>query len=95
MENPAHSALLTKREARDFLETNVLPDNFTERLIVQAELVRDVWPCTNCDGRKCMGCVMREYDHECSESQCDFCYQKGSHVSDMFYIETPCSAKAG
>lgn len=28
--------------------------------------------CTNCDGRKCMGCVLREYDHQCQDD-CPFC----------------------
>lgn len=28
--------------------------------------------CTNCDGRGCMGCVLRWYDHEC-RNDCPFC----------------------
>ena len=29
-------------------------------------------PCENCDGRKCMGCIFREYDHECQDD-CPMC----------------------
>lgn len=28
--------------------------------------------CENCDDRKCMGCVFREYDHECTDD-CPMC----------------------
>lgn len=28
--------------------------------------------CRNCDDRKCMGCVFREYYHECVDD-CPFC----------------------
>lgn len=28
--------------------------------------------CENCDGRKCMGCVCREYDHDCADD-CPVC----------------------
>ena len=28
--------------------------------------------CENCDGRKCMGCVMREWGHECADD-CPTC----------------------
>lgn len=29
--------------------------------------------CCNCGGRRCMGCVFREYDHECANDcpECD------------------------
>ncbi|WP_236746153.1 hypothetical protein [Mycobacteroides abscessus] len=29
--------------------------------------------CGNCDGRKCMGCVFREYDHDCADDCPDCC----------------------
>lgn len=29
--------------------------------------------CRNCDDRKCMGCVFREYDHDCSNDCPDCC----------------------
>ena len=29
--------------------------------------------CTNCDGRKCMGCVFREYDHLCADDCPECC----------------------
>jgi hypothetical protein len=29
--------------------------------------------CRNCDDRKCMGCVFREYDHECVSDCPDCC----------------------
>ena len=29
--------------------------------------------CRNCDGRKCMGCVLREYDHYCADDCPDCC----------------------
>lgn len=29
--------------------------------------------CRNCDGRKCMGCVFREYDHDCKHDCPDCC----------------------
>ncbi|WP_157897454.1 hypothetical protein [Mycobacteroides chelonae] len=29
--------------------------------------------CRNCDGRKCMGCVFREYDHDCADDCPDCC----------------------
>lgn len=28
--------------------------------------------CRNCDDRKCMGCVFREYDHDCKDD-CPMC----------------------
>ena len=28
--------------------------------------------CRNCDDRKCVGCVFREYDHDCVDD-CPFC----------------------
>jgi len=31
----------------------------------------DDW-CTNCDGRKCMDCVLR-YEHDACEDSCPFC----------------------
>ena len=29
--------------------------------------------CRNCDGLKCMGCVFREYDHDCADDCPDCC----------------------
>lgn len=29
--------------------------------------------CRNCDGRRCMGCVFREYDHDCADDCPDCC----------------------
>lgn len=28
--------------------------------------------CCNCGGRKCMGCVMRDWEHHCADD-CPFC----------------------
>ncbi|TDZ92180.1 hypothetical protein CCUG60885_04294 [Mycobacteroides salmoniphilum] len=30
--------------------------------------------CRNCDDRKCMGCVFREYDHDCADDCPDCCH---------------------
>lgn len=60
--------LLTKVEAEYFLSSGGnLPDNFTERI---KNFIK-FYKCSNCDGRLCMGCVMREYDHECADD-CPF-----------------------
>jgi len=32
--------------------------------------------CPNCDGRKCMGCIFREYDHDCADD-CPVCRREG------------------
>lgn len=32
--------------------------------------------CPNCDGRKCMGCIFREYDHDCADD-CPVCCREG------------------
>lgn len=29
--------------------------------------------CCNCGGQKCMGCVFREYDHQCADDCPDCC----------------------
>lgn len=36
------------------------------------DLAREIEGCPNCDGRKCMGCVFREYDHDC-KYDCPLC----------------------
>lgn len=33
--------------------------------------------CANCDGRGCMGCVLREWDHDCA-NDCPFCCEDPS-----------------
>lgn len=60
--------MLTKVEAHRWLQDGTLPDNFADR-------VRNVlaFSCMNCDGRRCMGCIFREYDHECADDCPDCC----------------------
>lgn len=63
----------TKVEAAAYLRDGTLPENFEERL----GLVLDpLYPCSNCDGRLCMGCVFREYDHDCAHD-CPYCCENG------------------
>jgi len=35
--------------------------------------------CGNCDGRLCMGCIFREYDHTCAED-CPDCCEGGQMI---------------
>lgn len=45
--------------------------------------------CSNCDGRKCMGCVFREYDHDCADD-CPFCCgAPGIRVSEYNDVVKP------
>ena len=57
------SPILTKFEAECFLAANVPPFDFYHR--VEASLSEK---CRNCDDRKCMACVLREWDGDHGEN---------------------------
>lgn len=59
---------LTKDEIRRWLRAGEMPNNYRERCLIDLEFDS----CGNCDDRKCMGCVMRDYDHECRDD-CPSC----------------------
>lgn len=59
---------LTLNEARHYLATGEMPDNWRERV----ELFVEFGTCQNCDGRKCMGCIFRDWDHDCNDD-CPHC----------------------
>jgi hypothetical protein len=61
----------THNEAREYLGNGQLPDKFYDRLHTLAEIELNQ-PCSNCDDRKCMGCIFREYNHDCADD-CPFC----------------------
>src|ERR1035437_2483450 len=60
--------MLTRSEATTYLRDGSLPENFAGRV----ENIVEFEHCTNCDGRLCMGCVLRVYEHEC-RPDCPFC----------------------
>lgn len=41
--------------------------------------------CGNCDGRGCMGCVCREYDHDCADD-CPVCCPEYGGDLEAFLI---------
>lgn len=51
--------------------------------------------CPNCDGRKCMGCIFREYDHDCADD-CPLCCDPESsapgHSPEPVAAESPSAA---
>ena len=51
-------------------QSNESPDETVELLKVLRKHSYVI--CPNCDGRKCMGCVFREYDHDCTRD-CPTC----------------------
>lgn len=71
----------TKDEARRFLRTRELPDMFESRV----KLFLQLDSCTNCDERKCMGCIFREYDHDCKDD-CPFCCEE--KPMEFEYVES-------
>lgn len=68
---------LSKNEMRHYLATGEMPSGFRERV----ELALEFEACENCDDRKCMGCVFREYDHECGDT-CPSCCPTGEPQND-------------
>lgn len=58
---------LTKAEARAYLASGELPRDFAERVKLLLE-----HPCSNCDDRRCMQCVLR-YVHENCADTCPLC----------------------
>lgn len=73
MENPAAYSVFSKNTAREFLANNgeITPD-LLNSLKIEADLVANTYACANCDDRKCMGCIFREYNHNC-EDDCPSC----------------------
>ena len=68
---------LNKVEAFHYLVDGILPANFADRV----KLILDpIYSCDNCDDRLCMGCIFREYDHECADD-CPDCCEDGVCVS--------------
>jgi hypothetical protein len=65
---PRPATSLTHNEMRAYLRDGVMPENYVDRIKLDLEFL----PCENCDNRRCMGCVVREWDHECA-SDCPFC----------------------
>lgn len=53
--------------------------------------------CSNCDGRKCMGCVFRDWEHEC-EDDCPNCCvhdDSASGHATFWLLPTPVCAFCG
>jgi hypothetical protein len=73
MEKTPLQSYLSHNDAKEMLETGKLPDDFTkpENVKLMAEMIL-LEPCINCDDRKCMGCIFREYYHDCADD-CGFC----------------------
>ncbi len=44
--------------------------------------------CENCNGRKCMGCVLREWDHKCAED-CPSCCTWEGRIAVAVYVNMP------
>ena len=65
--------LLTHNEAQKYLETQELPEDFSERL----ENFLEFEVCTSCDGVRCMHFVLRDWWSEdfdrCKGNCCPFC----------------------
>lgn len=72
MENPAAYSVFSKNTAREFLANGEITPELRDILVNEADLVANTYACSNCDDRKCMGCVFREYDHECGDA-CSYC----------------------
>jgi hypothetical protein len=66
---------LTKVEAWDYVQGSFLPGNFGARL----ENFIEFYKCGNCDERLCMGCVLREWEHECA-NDCPDCCKDGEPI---------------
>lgn len=47
--------------------------------------------CGNCDGRGCMGCVFREYDHDC-KNDCPMCCRPDSDTVECVQVCDGCSS---
>lgn len=60
--------ILDKNEAREYLRTGELPENFQERVKVALEFS----VCTNCGGVKDMNEVLRDWFNE-ANNPCPFC----------------------
>lgn len=59
---------MTKNEARIYIRTGKLPDDFQQRVKNYLEFDR----CSNCDGVKDMNMVLRMWEED-SPSPCPFC----------------------
>lgn len=64
---------LSKVEAARYLSDGILPDNFKDRVSL---ILDPIYSCPNCDGRLCMGCIFREWDHGCVKD-CPDCCENG------------------
>lgn len=72
--------LLTKVEAWEYVQSEDLPLNFGARL----ESFIEFYECDNCDGRLCMGCVFREWNHTCANDCPDCC--KDGHLIEVVTV---------
>lgn len=69
MSAPRPATALSHNEMRAFLKTGEMPEAYVERVDLDMEFLS----CANCDNRRCMGCVWREWDHECADDCPDCC----------------------
>lgn len=54
--------------------------------VIMQECPGQVVHCRNCDDTGCMGCIFREYDHDC-EWDCPFCKQGDADYVDPLFEE--------
>lgn len=66
--------LLTHNEAREFLRSGELPENFRDRL----ELFLEFETCTNCGGVQDMNFVLRHWEGN-EPSWCPDCVEEGTN----------------
>ena len=60
--------------------TGDIPGESTDEFFRRIENHDKNGGCCNCGGRKCMGCVFREYDHDCKDD-CPECCEEISEVT--------------
>lgn len=73
---------LTLNEARTYLRTGEMPENYRER----CEMALEFDVCSNCHGRRCMGCVLRYHDHDCADD-CPMCCEALRQVRRLESVE--------